>query len=91
MKTGTGRDGPLNLDKSRGKWSWEVELREEKAELAWPGHFIEHLVCIGGELEHPNALPHWAAKNRALWSALLAGDGVYIGKSFVPVRGWKQD
>ena len=30
-ETGTGRDGPLNLDKSQGKWSLEVELREEKA------------------------------------------------------------
>ena len=30
-KDGDGRDGPLNLDKSRGKWSLEVELREEKA------------------------------------------------------------
>ena len=27
---GEGRDGPLNLDKSRGKWSSEVEFREEK-------------------------------------------------------------
>ena len=28
---GTGRDGPLNLDKYCGKWSLEVELEEEKA------------------------------------------------------------
>ena len=28
---GTGRDGPLNLDKYYGKWSLEVELEEEKA------------------------------------------------------------
>ena len=28
---GTGRDGPLNLDKSREKWISEVELRDDKA------------------------------------------------------------
>ena len=28
---GMGRDRPLNLDKSRGKWSFEVELRDENA------------------------------------------------------------
>ena len=31
VKTGAGLDGPLNLEKSREKWSLEVELREEKA------------------------------------------------------------
>ena len=40
-------------------------------------HFIEHLMCIGGELEHPNALPSPARKNRALWSALLWRWGIY--------------
>ena len=43
----------------------------------WLGHFIEHLMCIGGELEHPNALPSPARKNRALWSALLWRWGIY--------------
>ena len=32
----------------------------------WLGHSIEHLVCIGGELEHHKALPSPAMKNRAL-------------------------
>ena len=35
--------------------------------------------------------PRRPAKNRAVWSALLAGDGLYIGKSFVPVRGFNRD
>ena len=43
----------------------------------WLRHFIEHLMCIGGELEHPNALPLTARKNRALWSALLRRWGIY--------------
>ena len=51
----------------------------------WLGHFIEHLMCIGGELEHHKALPSPARENRAVWSALLAGEGVYIGTSLVPV------
>ena len=29
-RAGTGRDGPLNLDKYGGKWSLAVELGEEK-------------------------------------------------------------
>ena len=32
----------------------------------WLGHFIEHLMCIGGELEHHKALPSPATKNRPL-------------------------
>ena len=43
----------------------------------WLRHFIEHLMCIGGELEHPNALASPARKNRALWSALLRRWGIY--------------
>ena len=31
----------------------------------WLGHFIEHLMCIGGELEHPNALPSPASKKQS--------------------------
>ena len=43
----------------------------------WLGHSIEHLVCIGGELEHHQALsPSTAIKNRALCSALKRG-GIY--------------
>ena len=56
----------------------------------WLRHFIEHLMCIGGELEHPNALPSPARKNRALWSALLWRWGIYrqlIGPGSWPVRG----
>ena len=53
----------------------------------WLGHFIEHLMCIGGELEHHKALPSPSRKNRAVWSALLAGEWVYIGTSLVPDRG----
>ena len=34
-------------------------------------------MCIGGELEHPNALPSPARKNRALRSALLWRWGIY--------------
>ena len=65
MKTGTGRDGPLNLDKYYGKWSLEVELGEEKAQVVWLGHSIEHLVCIGGELEHHQALSPSARKKQS--------------------------
>jgi hypothetical protein len=36
----------------------------------WLGHFIEHLMCIGGELEH-----HAGQKKTEQWSALLAGEG----------------
>ena len=58
----------------------------------WLGHSIEHLVCIGGELEHHKALPSPARKNRAVWSALLAGEGVYIAtRPLVPVRAYNWD
>ena len=46
----------------------------------WLGHFIEHLMCIGGELEHHKALPRPARKTERS-TALLAGRGVYIGIS----------
>ena len=42
----------------------------------WLGHSIEHLMCIGGELEHHKALSPSARKNRALCSALARG-GIY--------------
>ena len=56
----------------------------------WLGHSIEHLVCIGGELEHPNALSSPARKIEHC-GVLCYGDEVYIGNSFVPVRGWNRD
>ena len=40
----------------------------------WLGHFIEHLMCIGGELEHHKALPSPARKTDHS-TALLAGEG----------------
>ena len=42
----------------------------------WLGHSIEHLVCIGGELEHHQALSPSARKNRAVCFALTRG-GIY--------------
>ena len=56
----------------------------------WLGHFIEHLMCIGGELEHHKALQR-PAKKTEQWGALLADEGVYIGISLVLVRGWNRD
>jgi hypothetical protein len=56
----------------------------------WLGHFIEHLMCIGGELEHHKALPR-PGKKIDHSTALLAGKGgVYIGFSLVPVSGWNR-
>ena len=57
----------------------------------WLGHFIKHLMCIGGELQHHKALLSSARKNRAVWSALLTGEVVYIGTSLVLVHGWNRD
>ena len=31
----------------------------------WLGHFIEHLMCIGGELEHPMPSPSLASKKQS--------------------------
>ena len=52
----------------------------------WLGHFIEHLMCIGGELEQRKALQRPTRKTEQ-WSAMLAGEGVYIGISLVPIGG----
>ena len=41
----------------------------------WLGHSIEHLVCIGGELEHHKALSSPATKNRAV--RVLCSRGIY--------------
>ena len=54
----------------------------------WLRHFVEHLMCIGGELEHPNALPSPARKNRALWSALLWRWGIY--RKHIGPGSWHQ-
>ena len=35
----------------------------------WLGHFIEHLMCIGGELEHHKALPSPARKKQSTQSS----------------------
>ena len=43
----------------------------------WLGHSIEHLVCIGGELEHHKALPSPATKNRALGVLCSRARGIY--------------
>ena len=70
----------------------------------WLRHSIEHLVCIGGELEHHQALSPSARKNRAVcsalargaiyrhhyWSRLVAWTGTK-DCSLVPVRGTNQD
>ena len=41
----------------------------------WLGHSIEHLVCIGGELEQHKALSSPATKNRAV--RVLCSRGIY--------------
>ena len=56
----------------------------------WLRHFIEHLMCIGGELEHHKALPSPARKTEQC-GVLCSLEGVYIGISLVPVRGWNRD
>ena len=44
----------------------------------WLGHFIEHLMCIGGELEHHKALPSPARKTeQCAVLCLLEGGGIY--------------
>ena len=56
----------------------------------WLGHFIEHLMCIGGELEHHKSSPTAGQKNRAVHCS-ARGQGVYIGQPLVPVCGWNRD
>ena len=55
----------------------------------WLGHSIEHLMCIGGELEHHKALSPSARKTEHY--ALLLREGVYIGTSLVPVDDMNRD
>ena len=44
----------------------------------WLGHFIEHLMCIGGELEHHKALPSPARKTEQCGVLCsLEGGGIY--------------
>ena len=40
-------------------------------------HSIEHLVCIGGELEHHKALSSPATKNRAVRVLCMRARGIY--------------
>ena len=53
----------------------------------WLGHFIEHLMCIGGELEHHKALPSPAKKNRAV-ECSARGRGVY--RHLIGPGSWHQ-
>ena len=39
----------------------------------WLGHFIEHLMCIGGELEHHKSSPTAGQKNRAVHCSARGG------------------
>ena len=43
----------------------------------WLGHFIEHLMCIGGELEHHKALTRPSRKTEHSIALLAAGKGLY--------------
>ena len=56
----------------------------------WLGHSIEHLVCIGGELEHHKALPS-PAREKQSTGVLCSRARVYIGTSLVPVGGMNRD
>ena len=53
----------------------------------WLGHFIEHLLCIGGELEHHTPLPS-PARETEHWSALLAGEGIY--RHLIDPGSWRE-
>jgi hypothetical protein len=53
----------------------------------WLGHFIEHLMCIGGELEHHKALPRPAKKTEHS-TALLAGKGRGIYRLLIGPGSW---
>ena len=44
----------------------------------WLEHSIEHLVCIGGEVEHHKALPSPARKNRAVGVLCSRVRGIYM-------------
>ena len=43
----------------------------------WLGHFIEHLLCIGGELEHHKALPSPARKTELCGVLCSLAGGIY--------------
>ena len=43
----------------------------------WLGHFIEHLMCIGGELVHPNALPSPAREKQSTGVLCSRARGIY--------------
>ena len=43
----------------------------------WLGHFIEHLMCIGGELEHHKALPLPAREKQSTGVLCSRARGIY--------------
>ena len=43
----------------------------------WLGHFIEHLMCIGGELEHHKALPSPAREKQSTGVLYSRARGIY--------------
>ena len=43
----------------------------------WLGHFIEHLMCIGGELEHHKALPSPAREKQSTGVLCSRARGIY--------------
>ena len=52
----------------------------------WLGHSIEHLMCIGGELEHHKALSSPATKNRAVGVLCSRARGIY--RQFIGPGSW---
>ena len=56
----------------------------------WLGHSIEHLMCIGGELEHHKALSP-SAREKQSTGVLCSRARVYIGTSLVPVCPTNRD
>ena len=61
----------------------------------WLGHFIEHLMCIGGELEHHKSSPMAGQKNRAVCTARggiyrpTIGPGLWL-KPGLKVPNWSR-
>ena len=43
----------------------------------WLGHFIEHLMCIGGEVEHHKALPSPAREKQSTGVLCSRARGIY--------------
>ena len=58
----------------------------------WLGHFIEHLMCIGGELEHHKALPSPAREKESTGVLCSRARSIYrhlIGPGSWPEPGLK--